>query len=497
MPGTSKHIIRRQIVDFCYNGKADGFALQKEVSDWCKFMLIPEIEQQLAFFDFDDERYITIDRLEIDAAIDKKDWQQKIRNELISSLNYKLQDYKPVVKKIADKQKTENRSQKLDELILFYFEKGYLPWWSKAFVENNFDEVLLNWIMEEKSQARAEAIVFKLQQINRQPVITRIVNQVPGRLFFKFAQHIFKNEVETLSEVATFFNQMLRVDAITAKGKKVPVAFYKFLLAMLIKSNGKTDVESVLLFFKAIIKNENALEKIALKALPDKISLSANRFAKEWQHALSEEIKNYNGKNIAAVKKESKSQHQLVPDRITNIAIEEESIKNIAEDLREGFYIENAGAVIIAAFLPILFERLKITVKAELVKPELGVLMIQYIVSGKVKVTEHELLLPKILCGISVELPVNTNKKISKSQQAEADEMLRSAIEYWTVIKSTTVDGLRESFLKRSGKLTLVDDEWLLQVEQKSYDMLLQQLPWNISMIKLPWMKNLLKTEWV
>ena len=79
----------------------------------------------------------------------------------------------------------------------------------------------------------------------------------------------------------------------------------------------------------------------------------------------------------------------------------------------------------------------------------------------------------------------------------EADEMLQSLIEYWSVLKNTSVDGLRESFLKRSGKLSLKNKQWLLQIEQRSYDMLLQQLPWSISMIKLPWMANLLVTEWV
>jgi hypothetical protein len=79
----------------------------------------------------------------------------------------------------------------------------------------------------------------------------------------------------------------------------------------------------------------------------------------------------------------------------------------------------------------------------------------------------------------------------------EADEMLLALIEHWSVLKNTSIDGLRESFLKRSGKLSIENNNWLLQIEQRPYDMLLQQLPWGISMIKLPWMKKLLITEWV
>ena len=85
---------------------------------------------------------------------------------------------------------------------------------------------------------------------------------------------------------------------------------------------------------------------------------------------------------------------------------------------------------------------------------------------------------------------------LEKYQLDEANDLLLSVIEYWSILKDTTPDGLRESFLKRDGKLVFKNKEWLLQVEQKGYDMLLQHLPWNINMILLPWMKHLLKCEW-
>ena len=77
----------------------------------------------------------------------------------------------------------------------------------------------------------------------------------------------------------------------------------------------------------------------------------------------------------------------------------------------------------------------------------------------------------------------------------EANELLLSIIEHWSILKNTSVEGLRQSFLQRDGKLTFFNNEWRLQVEQKSYDMLLQHLPWNRGLIRLPWMKHLLRTE--
>ena len=74
--------------------------------------------------------------------------------------------------------------------------------------------------------------------------------------------------------------------------------------------------------------------------------------------------------------------------------------------------------------------------------------------------------------------------------------MLQAVIEQWTVLKNTSVEGLREGFLQRKGKLFSKNDNLHLQAETNSIDVLLDQLPWNLSMIKLPWMKRILRLEW-
>ena len=50
--------------------------------------------------------------------------------------------------------------------------------------------------------------------------------------------------------------------------------------------------------------------------------------------------------------------------------------------------------------------------------------------------------------------------------------------------------------MQREGKLTRKPFDWLLQVEQKTLDILLGRLPWGLSMIKLPWMPEMLRVEW-
>jgi hypothetical protein len=152
--------------------------------------------------------------------------------------------------------------------------------------------------------------------------------------------------------------------------------------------------------------------------------------------------------------------------------------------------------VIAAPFLPALFKKLELLDGNAIRDLNRAVYLSQYIASGRERVAEFELGLAKILCGIGSDTPVDTDLQLTKEEKHEINDLLVSVIEYWDILKDTTPEGLRQSFLHRPGKLLFVKNEWLLQVEQKPWDVLLQHLPWNISMMKLPWMPHMLKTEW-
>jgi hypothetical protein len=207
--------------------------------------------------------------------------------------------------------------------------------------------------------------------------------------------------------------------------------------------------------------------------------------------------KTKNESEIVITDKEEQPLYNKFIDKLTKPDSSKKSREELITELKEGIFIDNAGAVIFAAFIPALFKKLDLEKDGHIANPDLTALIIQYCVSGHSDIAEYELVLPKILCGLDIETPVNTNIRLTEEQMSEANEMLQALIEYWSVLKNTSIDGLRESFLKRSGKLSFENNEWMLLVEQRPYDMLLERIPWSISMIKLPWMTNLLKTEWV
>jgi hypothetical protein len=167
-------------------------------------------------------------------------------------------------------------------------------------------------------------------------------------------------------------------------------------------------------------------------------------------------------------------------------------------DAHAGIYIRNAGLVIVAPFLPMLFKNLGVWVDGQWHYREKAVCLIHYLATGNTAMEEFELVLPKLLCGMDTEEVVDPIGFLpDEIWIREANELLKSVIEYWSILKDTSVDGLRGSFLAREGRLQRKGSDWQLLVEQKPFDMLLQQLPWNISMLQLPWMEGMLCTDWV
>ena len=123
--------------------------------------------------------------------------------------------------------------------------------------------------------------------------------------------------------------------------------------------------------------------------------------------------------------------------------------------------------------------------------------LLHFLATGCEDVYEYELGFIKILLGVSPEFPLSICEGLVKSNdKEEAESLLQSVIRHWSVLKNTSVNGLRSSFLQRQALLHEDENGWKLHAERAPFDVLLDQLPWSISIIKLPWMKKALYTEW-
>ena len=81
-------------------------------------------------------------------------------------------------------------------------------------------------------------------------------------------------------------------------------------------------------------------------------------------------------------------------------------------------------------------------------------------------------------------------------QREAAEDVIKSAIGHWTVLKRTSVPIFRQTFLQHDGILTGAGGNWLLRIERISADVLIDTLPWTISIIKHPWMRQPVMVEW-
>lgn len=165
----------------------------------------------------------------------------------------------------------------------------------------------------------------------------------------------------------------------------------------------------------------------------------------------------------------------------------------------EALYVANAGMVLAGPYAPLLFERLELTRDGAFTDDacaERAVHLLQFMVDGAGPAPEHELVLNKLLCGLDLTAPIGREFEIASHEREVIEGLLEAMIERWRVIGSTSVAGLRESFLQRRGVLRDEIEAWRLTVEPRAFDMLLDQIPWGFKTLKLPWMAQVLHVDW-
>ena len=166
----------------------------------------------------------------------------------------------------------------------------------------------------------------------------------------------------------------------------------------------------------------------------------------------------------------------------------------------EEIYISNAGLVLLAPYLPRFFSRLDSLedgIFKDLESAQRGVYLLQFMCTGQDGMPEeHLLIFNKILCGLPLTADLPAQFQIQEEERALVDSMLNAVLQNWEMMKNSTVENLRGSFLLREGRLTVEADAWQLQVEPKAYDITLDYLPWSISTVRLPWMENSVLVDW-
>ena len=166
--------------------------------------------------------------------------------------------------------------------------------------------------------------------------------------------------------------------------------------------------------------------------------------------------------------------------------------------------IANAGLVLVNAYLVPFFERLGVlrtdgNKSQRFVDPQSAARaarMSQFLVYELCNATERELLLNKIMCGLSPNDPIEAAVEPDAQTVDMCEDLLEAIISRWPRIGSTTIASLRTTFLQRTGSLNETESAWRLRVERKSMDVLVDSIPWSFSIIHHPWMIKPIHVMW-
>ena len=170
-----------------------------------------------------------------------------------------------------------------------------------------------------------------------------------------------------------------------------------------------------------------------------------------------------------------------------------------AESPSEVIAIDNAGLVLLSPYLPRLFSMLDLADDQAFIGPEASAraaLLLQALATGEAAASEPALVLNKLLCGLPLDAPLPREITPTEAERTAIDGLLGAVIQHWRILGSTSPAGLRDTFLRRAGRLERRGDVWQLVVEPGPFDMLIDQLPWGYATLRHPWMERVIHVDW-
>jgi hypothetical protein len=200
-----------------------------------------------------------------------------------------------------------------------------------------------------------------------------------------------------------------------------------------------------------------------------------------------------------------KNQHEIsIADKIFNFQ-ESEARSELdvtaeaqSEELSR-FAVHNAGLILFHPFLNTLFSALGLAHDSQFKNSlcqQKSIHILQYLVAGKEKVAEHQLVLNKLLTNWPLQQTLDREIRLKSAEKNECKQLIDALIGHWSILGETSMQAFRENFLQRKGVLSEQESGWLLRVEHGAYDVLVEHIPWGISLVKLPWMDKPLQVEW-
>lgn len=469
------HVIKTQVFEVATDNSTDVFSLQHKLSSLFSRVILPAMER--IFDELDpSETPVHIDIVEINLGLvtieelDTTQWPDTFEDRLYRTLKEALQIHQrntPVT----------GSPRNVSQQWLYYMEYGFLPWNTLQTDQAWYDQVL------QELAGNIQSIEHLRKLIATHPnALRRIILLHPPDYLAHLLEALTAQKQSHLAQLIRESEMLI--------GRPIQ------------NTNGKSDEKFGVLAWRAIFRysvtastraNEKEIVQKAILPLLTKpqltVLLNTKRNLPLRDHLLpgvQEHLEKQSDRDIAQSSDNSKKQQ-----------IEKERRKEIPD---EGVFVNHAGLVILHPFINQFFHYLHLTDNGKFTNTfaqQKGLGLLHFLATGNKQFEEHELVIPKILCGYAVSSPVDPAILISDQEGEDALHLLTAVIEEWSILKNASPTSLQESFLQRPGKLmTGVSGDLRLIVESDALDVLLDHLPWGLGIIKLPWMPQMLKVEW-
>ncbi|MEB2773759.1 contractile injection system tape measure protein [Algoriphagus sp. D3-2-R+10] len=510
---TQNHKVHTASFQVNFEGIEEGLGLQDNLALIFYEKVIPALEKEFDEF-ADPSSTLVINELELDCGLlTSENWEEELLQKVIQQVR------KELVSSQTEKPTVLTRKEKATEVFFYFLEKGFFPWNSPFSTPIELErEVILDNAFWGKLSASFQKTVINRDRFNRsftQKFIIRIFEKLAEKsnpLLLEVVNHFLKQSKEkNLKELLDrVLSSSLYQKEISARELLKTLIFSSneenyLLIANFLGYKLKKDIgfrEEFLAMLSDIQKPEllprtRQLLQTIQNDHPDimeELGVSSTEF-----RSVSPISDSRKSTDKGIILKSKEMEYPLNSDSSNSSEPKMDKSNPEKPVIDEDIYVENAGLILLHPFLGGLFSNLQLTENGKFVANReiyLAAKVLQFLVYGENELTENYFVLNKILCGLGVSQVLNLDSRLNSEIKDECIELLQEVIGHWAILKNTSVDGLRETFLKRSGKLSQVEKGWKLTVERKTVDVLLDKLPWGLGIIKLPWMNEMLYVDW-
>lgn len=509
----ANHIVHKQVLYFAMNSKENAYQIQENAKWVFNEKALPILDELFNKYSPNGTVY-RFSRLEIDLGqLTPEELEEALLDKMPLLLKELIEEkIEGFISGSSDTVETQKIPEKttLFEALVFYLKTGIMPWW----VSNDSKTALSNKNIIQLLQGMNEEQLKEFSQNLDEPLaLERLAIRLilPGKNVAE-QKKSKKDKVVRKTLFSLLLPEVIRVLEINIESSNLVKKLKTEIIREFIMHKSLLETIPVNTSLPVILPKIIAQVEILIRVLIT--TLKAEGFSKSYTIQLLQKIELIFGGNkqveqFAKVQIEQfdngsfdktilQTNSEAVIKKITSVK-NNDNVNDLKEALQNGIYIENAGVILLWPFLSGYFSNLGMTVNNSFKTEEMNkraVLLLQYMVTGNTESQEYELALNKILCGIPVHFPVDSEFDITEKEEKETQKLLKTAIKNWKGIGKVGIKGFRNSFMKRDGKLQLTDSGWSLKINRGAYDMLLDRLPWMISMIKLKWMNKILNVDW-